>query len=402
MGMVSALGLGRDRFWQGMQALVCPVRRLDLFDTSDLGAKHAAWIPDWRPQDWIAPHRLKRMDRCTQFAVAAARMAIEDSGLRLSAENPHLRAGISYGTALGGFTQGEWQHSIFVEKGVDGITPSLGVQVFPGSAHGNLAIEFGLQGPGTTNANTCAAGNAALGDALRLIQYGSADIVIAGAAEAPIAPMIFSAFDKLKTMSCWNQEPESRAYRPFHRERDGFVMGEGSAMFVVETLASAEARGAAIYAEILGYGAANEAYHMSTPEASGMALRLAMTRALEDANVNAEDIDYVNAHASGTPLNDSNELSHIRAVPGLEAPVSGTKPYTGHTLGAAGAFEVAACLLAMQHSWVPPTLNLDDVDPACSEMNVVALEPREKVLRRVLSNSLGFGGIDTALVLGRV
>ena len=401
MGLVSALGLGRSQFWNGLQALRSPVRRLTQFNTDALGAKHAAFMDDWQPRVWITPHRLKRMDRCTQFAVAAARMAIEDAGIDLSAEKPNPRAGISYGTALGGFTYGEQQHSVFMERGVEGISPSLGVQVFPGSAHGNLAIEFGLQGPGSTNANTCAAGNAALGDALRLIQYGSADVVIAGAAEAPLAPMIFSAFDKLQTMSRWTGEP-SQAYRPLHRQRDGFVMGEGSAMFVVESLAQAQARGAMIYAEILGYGSANEAYHMSTPEPGGTALVMAMRRALGDAKVNACDIDYVNAHASGTAMNDVNELRHICSVLGAGVPVSGTKPFIGHTLGAAGAFEFAVCLLAMQNDWVPPTLNLDEPDPQCAGINVVALQPQEKKLHRVLTNSFGFGGIDTAVVIGRL
>ena len=401
IGLVSALGLGREAFWQGLQSLRSPVRRLTQFNADALGAKHAAFIEDWQPRTWIAPHRLKRMDRCTQFAVAAARMAMEDAGIDLSAEKPNPRAGVSYGTALGGFTYGEQQHAVFMEQGVAGISPSLGVQVFAGSAHGNLAIEFGLQGPGNTNANTCAAGNAALGDALRLIQYGSADVIIAGAAEAPLAPMIFSAFDKLQTMSRWIGEP-LQAYRPFHRQRDGFVMGEGSAMFVVESLAHAQARGAMIYAELLGYGSANEAHHMSSPEPGGTALVMAMHRALADAKVNASDIDYINAHASGTPMNDANELQHIRSVIGTHVPVSGTKPYTGHTLGAAGAFEFAVCLLAMQNHWVPPTLNLDDPDPLCAGMNVVALQPQQKTLRRVLTNSLGFGGIDTAIVLGKL
>lgn len=401
IGLVSALGHGREAFWQGLQALRSPVRKLALFNTDAVGAKHAAPIDDWQPRRWISPHRLKRMDRCTQFAVAATCMAIKDAHIDLAADRLNPRAGICFGTALGGLPYGEQQHALFMEGGIDAISPSLGVQVFPGSAPGNLAIEFGLQGPGTTNANTCAAGNAALGDALRMIQYGSADVVIAGAAEAPLAPMIFSAFDKLQTMSRWGGAPE-KAYRPFHRHRDGFVMGEGSAMFVLESLAHAQARGATIYAEVLGYGSANEAYHMSTPEPSGAALVLAMQRALNDAKVNPSDIDYVNAHASGTPMNDANELKHICSVMGPGVPVSGSKPCTGHTLGAAGAFEFAICLLAMQNNWVPPTLNLDELDPRCQGMNVIALQPQEKRLRRVMTNALGFGGIDTALILGAV
>jgi 3-oxoacyl-[acyl-carrier-protein] synthase II len=405
MGVVSALGIGKDAFWAGLQSERSPVRRLTHFSTDALDAKHAAWIEDWQPRTWIAPHRLKRMDRCAQMAVVAAHLAVKEAGIELRHDRPNPRAGVSVGTALGGFAHGEHEHRQFLNKGEQAVPPALGLQIFPGSAQGNLAIEFGLQGHGTTNANTCAAGNAALGDALRLIQYGAVDVLLAGAAESPLAPMIFAAFDRLGTMSAWNAEPAARAYRPFHRQRDGFVMGEGSAMFVVESLAHARRRGATIYAELLGYAATNEAYHMSTPDAEGAAMQRAMRLALEDARVQACDIDYVNAHASGTQANDGNELQQIRQVFGEHAPrlaISGTKPFTGHTLGAAGSMEIATCLLALQHQWAPPTLNLDEPDAACAGLNVVANHGQERPLQRVLSNSFGFGGIDTSLVLGRV
>jgi len=396
IGVVSALGIGKAAFWAGLQAQRSPIRELTLFDTADFRAKHAAWIDDWQPRQWIAPHRLKRMDRFSQFACVAAHLAIADAGIELSHENPSLRAGISLGSAVGGFAHGEAQHGVFMAHGVKGIQPSLGVQCFGGSAQGNLAIEFGLQGPGVTNANTCAAGNAALGDALRLIQYGSADVVIAGAAETPLSPLIFAAFDKIHTMA------RGGLYRPYHRHRDGFIIGEGAALFVVESLAHARRRNARILAEIAGYGLTNDAYHMSSPEPTGVALQAAMRLALEDARVNAGAIDYINSHASGTPANDSNELKHIAAVFGDHArrtPISGIKPFVGHTLGAAGALETAACLLAMEHSWVPPTLHLDDIDPACLGFNLVPQQAQEKVMRKVLSNSLGFSGINTSLVL---
>ncbi len=399
MGVVSALGIGKAAFWAGLQRQQSPVRVLTLFDTREFGAKHAAWVDDWQPRSWIAPHRLKRMDRFSQFACVAAHLAVEDAGIALSHETPSLRAGVSLGSALGGFAHGEAQHGVFMQRGARGIQPSLGVQGFGGSAQGNLAIEFGLQGPGVTNANTCAAGNAALGDALRMIQYGSADVVLAGAAETPLSPLIFAAFDNIHTMA------RDGLYRPYHRERDGFIMGEGAALFVVESLAHARGRGARILAEIAGYAVTNEAHHMSSPEPTGVALQAAMRLALEDARMNAEDIDYINAHASGTPANDPNELKHIEAVFGDHAkriPISGIKPYSGHTLGAAGALEVAACLLGMEHSWVPPTLHLDDIDEACSGFNLVPLQAQEKIIRRVLTNSLGFSGIDTSLVLAAV
>ncbi len=402
MGIVSALGLGKESFWSGIKAESSPVRRLSLFDTSKTKAKHAAWIDDWQPETWIAAHRLKRMDRCVQFAVAAAHMAVADAELEPRAARPNLRAGVSFGTALGGFGTGELAHSHFVAQGMSTLPPSLGLQVFPGSAQGNLAIEFGLQGQGTTNTNTCAAGNVALGDALRFIQQGRLEVVIAGAAEAPLTPMIYAAFDRLGTMASTDVE---QPYRPYHRHRDGFVMGEGSAMFVVESLTHARARGARIYAEILGFAATNEAHHMSTPEPLGTTLRAAIAQALDEANLRGDQLDYINPHASGTQANDVNELRHLHAVIGdalASIPVSGTKPFTGHCLGAAGAIEVATCLLALEHQWIPPTPNLDNPDSVCTIADVVAIKGRPHRLRYVLSNSLGFGGINTALVLGKV
>ena len=398
IGVVSALGVGRAAFLDGLRACKSPTRRLTHFNTDALHAKQAAWLDDdvWQPTRWIAPHRLKRMDRCTQFAVVAAKLAIEDAGIELSPDKPNPRAGISFGTALGGFGHGEIWHQRWLDG--DTLPPALGLQIFPASSQGNLAIEFGLQGHGTTNSNTCAAGNVALGDALRMIQHGVADVVISGAAETPIAPMIFAAFDRMGAMS------GGESYRPFHRDRDGFIMGEGSAMFVVESLEHALARGAEPLAELLGFAATNEAHHMSTPEPTGLALQTSMRLALSNAKLNTNDIDYLNAHASGTPANDKNELANIRAVFGehiAKMATSGTKPFTGHTLGAAGAMEVAASVLAMHHSFVPPTLNLDIPAEACADFHIVANEPEERKINFVLSNSLGFGGIDTSLVLGR-
>jgi 3-oxoacyl-[acyl-carrier-protein] synthase II len=395
MGIVSALGIGRDAFWQGLQSLRSPVRRLSLFDTSPFKSKHAAWVTDWQPLPWIAPHRLKRMERFAQFSVVAARLAVEDAGIALTPATPNPRAGLSFGTAVGGFAYGETQHTAFVEHGVKCLPPALAVQVFGGSAQGNIAIECGLQGPCTTNANSCAAGNAAIGDALRILQRGDADVMLAGAGECPISPMIYAAFDNVNTMSRWDSEPAAHAYRPFHREREGFVIGEGAAVFVLETLEHAQQRGAEVLAEVLGYAITNEAHHMSTPRPG----------ALRDAQLNTDSIDYVNCHASGTQANDANELTQVQAVFGSSTEslaISGTKPFTGHTLGAAGALELATCLLAMQHQWVPPTLHLDAADAACARLNMVPHEPQQKALHRVLTNSFGFGGIDTSLVIARM
>lgn len=403
MGIVSPLGIGVEPYWQGLQAGRSPVRRLTLFDTSALDAKHAAWIEDWEPRRWIPSHKLKRMERFAQFAVVAGKLALEHAGWDVKEGVRLPQAGISLGTALGGFAHGESQHEKFVKQGVGALSPSLGVQVFPASAHGHLAIEFGITGPATTNTNSCAAGNAALGDALRMIQRGEVDMVLAGAAEAPISPLIFAAFDNLRAMSSYAGEHPELAYRPYHAERSGFVMGEGAALFVVESLSHARARGAKVWAEITGYALTTEAHHMSTPEPTGEALQRAMRQALAEAGVQPEEIGYISAHASGTPANDVNELRQIAAVFGGELarriPISGVKPFTGHTLGAAGAMEVATCLLAMQNEWVPPTLNLDRPDANAAGFNLVPNVPQTGQMRHVLTNSLGFGGIDTALIL---
>jgi 3-oxoacyl-[acyl-carrier-protein] synthase II len=406
LGMVSPLGIGADAHWAGFKAGRNPAQRLTLFDTAHCAAQHAAWVQDWQPRRWIPPHRLKRMERFSQFAVTAGRLALEHAGLAPTPRTTNPRAGISLGTALGGFAEGEAQHARFLAKGLAGISPSLGVQVFPASAHGHLAIEFGFTGPATTNTNSCAAGNAALGDALRMIQRGEADLVLAGAAEAPLSPLIYTAFDQLGAMSSWNAEDSTGAYRPWHRDRSGFVMGEGAAILVVESLAHARARDAVILAEITGYAITTEAHHMSTPEPSGEALQRAIQLALQDARLAPAAIDHVNAHASGTPANDVNELRQITAVLGethaRSIPICGTKPFTGHLLGAASAIEAATAVLAMQHGWVPPTLNLDQPDAAVAGYNLVPLVGQTRPLNHVLSIALGFGGIDTALVLSRV
>lgn len=406
IGIVSPLGIGVEAHWQGLQACHSPVRRLTLFDTDGLDAKHAAWMTDWEPRQWMPPHKLKRMERFSQFAVVAGKLAVENAGLMLTPDKPNARAGISLGTALGGFAHGESQHERYLTSGLAGVSPSLGVQVFPACAHGHLAIEFGITGPGTTNANSCAAGNAALGDALRMIQRGEVDVVLAGAAEAPISPLIFAAFDNIRAMSTYDGDKPERAYRPYHAERSGFVMGEGAAVFVVESLAHARARDARIWGEISGYALTTEAHHMSTPEPTGEALQRAMRQALAEAGVQPDEIDHISAHASGTPANDVNELRQITAVFGEELarriPISGTKPFTGHTLGAAGAIEATNCLLALRNQWVPPTLNLDKPDAQAAGYNLTACEGQARALKRILSNSLGFGGIDTALVLTQV
>ena len=321
-----------------------------------------------------------------------------------SPEDPQPRAGVSFGTALGGIAGAEFQHAHFLKKGTRGVNQTLALQVFGGSAHTNIAIEYGLRGVGTTNSNSCASGTVAVGEALRYIRDGWADVIVAGGAEAPLSPLTFSAFSIIKTMSQWEGEPAARACRPFDRTRDGFVMGEGAGALIIEEYEHAKARGAHIYAEVLGYSLNNDAYHMTSPLPDGAGAIAAMRDALADARLQPEEIDAINAHASSTQVNDSTETMSIKAVFGEHArkiPVSGTKAYHAHPLGATGAIETAVAALTLDRGWMPPTLHRDEADPAC-DLDVVPNEGREINARRILSNSFGFGGINSCLILGKV
>ena len=401
LGPITAVGIGRENFWKALRAEKSGVRRVESFDSSIFNAHCAAEIPDWKPEEYFPPHRLKRLDRYAQFAVVAARLALEDAGIEWSRETPQARIGVSFGTALGGVAGAEIEHAHFLKKGSRGVNPTLAVQVFGGSAHSNIAIEFGFRGAGTTNSNSCASGTIAVGEALRYIRDNFADVMIAGGAEAPLSPLTFGAFAFIKSMSQFTGDP-ARSCRPFDRLRDGFVIGEGAASLVIEELEHARARGARIYAEVLGYSLNNDAFHMTSPLPSGASCIRAMREALADARLAPDEIDYINAHASSSQLNDSTETMAIKEVFGpraKEIPVSGTKPYTGHPLGATGAIEATIAALAIERGWVPPTLNWENPDPAC-DLDIVPRHGREAKVDFVLSNSFGFGGINACLVIG--
>ncbi|MEY4484554.1 MAG: hypothetical protein RL693_2006 [Verrucomicrobiota bacterium] len=399
IGPVTPIGIGIDALWQGLLAEKSSIGRLTRFPSPETRAQCAAELDSFDVSTWFSPHEFKRWDRCTQFAMVAAKLAITDAGLDLKSAELYPRIGVSFGSALGGIADAEVEHSRFLTGGMKTVPRSLALQIYGGSTHCNIGIHFGLQGPATTHSNSCASGNVAVGEALRLIRDGLADVIIAGAAESPLSPLTYTAFDLIHTMSRWQGEPASMACRPFDRSRDGFVMGEGAACFVVESLEHARKRNATIYAEIAGYSLVSEAHHMTIPRPDGEPLRRVMSQALADARLNACDIDYINAHASSTPQNDANESAQIAAVFGSAAPpVSGTKAYTGHALGAAGAMECAISLLSMKHGWVPPTLNFESTD-CVSSLNYVPNHGQEKKVRAVLTNSFGFGGIDSSLVL---
>jgi 3-oxoacyl-[acyl-carrier-protein] synthase II len=403
IGPVTCVGRGRENLWKAILAEKSGIARVSTFDSQPFQIRCVGEIRDWNPEEFFSPQRLKRLDRYAQFAVASAKLALDDAGIEYSREQPHHRIGVSFGTALGGVCKAEDEHIRYLKKGARGVNPMLAIQVFGGSAHSNIAIEFGFRGVGTTNSNSCASGTVSLGEALRYLRDDFADIIVAGGAEAPLSTLTIGAFDIIKTMSRWDGDP-GLACRPFDRLRNGFVMGEGATSLIVEELEHARARNAKIYAEVLGYSLNNDAFHMTKPLPSGESCTQAMRDALADAQLVPEQIDYINAHASSTQLNDSTETMAIKEVFGEHArkiPVSGTKGYHAHPLGATGAIEAAICALALDRQWVPPTINYQNPDPSC-DLDIVPNHGRAAELNYVMSNSFGFGGINACIVLGKV
>ena len=401
IGALTPIGVGKEGLWEGLRAQRSAVEPLTRFDPSIFRSRNAAQVNGFVPGDFVDAKRARRLDRFGQFSVAASRLALEDAALDLAREDRE-RVGAMMGTALGGVGYAEEQLGVFLKDGLRAVDATLALAVFGGSASCNIAIEFGVQGPNSTNAMSCASGTIAIGDAFRAIRDGYADVMICGGAEAPLAPLCFGAFALIRAMSTRNDDPAS-ASRPFDRGRDGFVMGEGAAVLILEERDRALARGARRYAELLGFGVTNDAYHMTAPRPDGAQAARAMRLALEDAHVAPSEIDYVNAHGSSTPLNDSTETLAIKATLGDQArriPVSGTKGYYGHALGASGAIEAAICALALERDWLPPTVNLRDPDDAC-DLDFVPGEGRAHRVEHLISNSFGFGGINAALVMRR-
>jgi 3-oxoacyl-[acyl-carrier-protein] synthase II len=352
-----------------------------------------------RPSPMLDERRSRHFDR--QFSVVASRMAIDDSGLVLERENRE-RIGAMMGSALGGVAYAEDQMGKYMSGGLRAVDATLALAVFGGAASCNVAIEFGVYGPNSTNAMSCASGTIAVGDAFRSIRDTYADVMICGGAEAPLSTLCYGAFSLIRAMSTRNDDPAT-ASRPFDRDRDGFVMGEGSAVLVLEERERALARGAPVYAEVLGFGMSNDGHHMTAPRPDGSQAARAMRVALQDAHVDAGEIGYVNAHGSSTPLNDPTETLAMKQVLGEHAyrvPISGTKGYYGHALGASGAIEAAICALALDRRWLPPTVNLASPDPAC-DLDFVTGPGRAAEPETIISNSFGFGGINASLVMRR-
>jgi len=400
IGAVTPIGITRDGLWDGLHAYRSAVRDITRFDASIYHSRIAAEI-DFNGSDFLEQRRLKRLDRFGQFTVTASRLAIEDAGLDLAAEDRE-RIGSTMGTALGGVGYAEEQLGVFIRDGLKSVSPTLATNVFGGAASCNVAIEFGVQGPNCTNAMSCASGTMAIGDGFRQVRDGYADVMISGGAEAPWNQLCFGAFAIIRAMSTRNDDP-SHASRPFDRGRDGFVMGEGSAVLVLEELERAKSRGAHIYAEIAGYAFCNDAHHMTAPRPDGSQAARAMRTALRDAGVAPHEIGYVNAHGSSTPLNDPTETLAIRSVFGEHAsrlPVSSTKAYYGHALGASGAMEAAICALSLERDWLPPTLNFEQAGDGC-DLDYIPGAGRTAHIDYALNNSFGFGGINAALVMKR-
>lgn len=399
IGCVTPIGIGAQALWDGLRAERSAIDVVTRFDASIFRSQCAAQIDGFDATRWLDPRRVKRLDRFGQFAVVSAQLALEDGDLDLEQEDRE-RVGAMMGTALAGVGYAEEQAARFQQHGLRGVDATLALAVFGGAASCNLAIEFGISGPNSTNAMSCASGSMAIGEAFRQVRDGYADVMLAGGSEAPLATLCFGAFALIRAMSVSNDDP-AHASRPFDRDRDGFVMGEGAAVLLLEEREHALARGARIYAEVLGYGTTNDAHHMTAPLPTGAQAARCMRMALHDARCAPEAIDYINAHGSSTPLNDPTEVVAIKSVFGDHAyriPVSSTKGYYGHALGASGAFEAAISALALTHQWVPPTVGLVTADDSC-DLDHVPGTGRAMPIRTVMSNSFGFGGINAALVM---
>ena len=399
MGAVTPLGLGSDRFWEGLTAGRSGVGPITLFDTARHDCRIAAEVRDFVPTDFLDRKEARRMDRFTQFAVAGTRMALEHAGLD-PARVDTSRMGAIFGTGIGGIQTLSDQFRILYEKGPSRISPFFIPMFIPNMAAGQIAMQFGLKGFNETVVTACATANNAIGDAFKAIQWGMADAMITGGSEAAIVPLAVAGFSSMKALSERNDEPE-KASRPFDAGRDGFVMGEGSGVLVLESLEHAQARGADILAEIVGYGCTADAHHLTEPAPEGEGAARAMRAALEDAGLAPDDVDYINAHGTSTPKGDRFETTAVKNVFGDHArglAVSSTKSMTGHLLGAAGAVEMIACIQAIRHGVLPPTINQDTPDPEC-DLDYVPNRARPARVRVALSNAFGFGGQNASLVV---
>ncbi len=401
MGAITPLGNDVETFWQNVVAGRSGVGPITLFDASALKTRIAAEVRDFDPEAWFGRKEARRMDRYAQFALAATQQALQDARLN-PAHVDRERVGVILGTGIGGIGALVQGVETLMTRGPDRISPFMVPMMLADTAPGLIAITYGFRGPNMAVVTACASGTNAIGEAMHLIRRGDADVVIAGGAEAAILPISVAAFNVMGAISTRNEEPE-RASRPFDRTRDGFVMGEGAGILVLERLEHAQARGARIYAEVVGYGASADAYHITAPLENGEGAALAMRRALADAGLSPREVDYINAHGTGTPLNDKSETQAIKAVFGeaaYDVPISSTKSMIGHLLGAAGAVEAIVCIRAITDGIIPPTINYEHPDPEC-DLDYVPNIARRKPVRVAMSNSFGFGGHNACVIFRR-
>jgi len=402
LGTVNPLGGNVGAFWKNALAGVSGVGPITRIDASDLAARIAAEVEDFDVETFMSRRQARRLDRYAQFFWAATKEALEDAGIAYEEDDPEaLRAGVVVGTGIGGMETFEHEFDTLFHVGPHRLSPYGIPRIISNMAGGVVSIDFRLYGPNTCVVTACAASANAVGDAAEIIRRGAADVMVAGGAEAPITRFAMGGFCQVRALSTRNDEPP-RASRPFDLDRDGFVMGEGAAVLVLEERSHAIARGATIYAELLGYGMSADGYHITLPRPGGAGAARAMQAALDDAHVAPGDIDYINAHGTSTQANDSTETVAIKSVFGDAAysvPVSSTKSMTGHLLGAAGAAESIVCILAIRDGVVPPTINYETPDPEC-DLDYVPNEAREVPVRVAMTNSFGFGGHNVALVFG--
>jgi len=400
MGTVNSLGSEVPEFWRALCAGKSGISQIELFDTSDFKVHFGGEVKNFNPETVIDAKTARRLDRFAQFGQVAAISAMKDSGLDLAKEDP-FRCGVIIGSGIGGLMEFEEQHGRYYKGGPGKISPFVIPKMIANGASGNISIHFGLKGPNTAVATACASGANAIGDALRAIQWDYADVMVTGGAEAAMTPMGLGGFISARALSTRNDDPQ-RASRPFDKDRDGFVLSEGAGVLVIEELEHARRRGATIIGEILGCGCTADAHNITAPHPEGEGAARAMQLALQDARLNPEDIQYVNAHGTSTPLGDEAETKALKDVFGAHAKklaISSTKSMLGHLLGASGGVELIACALTIRQGVIHPTINYDIPDPAC-DLDYVPNTARETRVRRAISNSFGFGGHNCCLVIG--
>ena len=403
LGAITPVGHEKDQLWESLCNGESGISNITSFDTTGQDVLIAGEASDFDPGKWFDKKEERRLDRFTQFAVASAALAIEDSGLDLDKVDKS-KAGAIIGTGIGGIIEIEAQHKVLLERGPSRVSPFMITKLMANAAPGYIAIKFGLQAANFSIITACASGAHAIVEAFRVVQSGEADIMVAGGTEATITPLCVSAFNNMKALSTRNDDP-LKASRPFDKDRDGFIISEGSGIIILEEMENAKKRGANIYAEMLGFGMSDDAHHITAPHPEGEGAYIAMANALKDSKLNPEEISYINAHATSTPLGDMIEINSIRKVYGdhvNDLSVSSTKSMLGHQLGASGGVEALICSLIVDKGVIPPTINYETPDPNCNGIDFVPNEAKERNIENVMSNSFGFGGHNVSIVLGKV